>query len=71
LIGLLSIILVIGTIFGDLFFSLLKRKNGIKNFAETLPGHGGFLDRMDSYICVVAIFGIITLIISFVTAIHN
>ncbi len=57
---LLAAVLSIASQLGDLFESAVKRRFGVKDSSQIIPGHGGLLDRLDGYVAAVvlaAIFG--------------
>lgn len=50
---IISAVLSVVSMFGDLSASLIKRNHGIKDFGNIFPGHGGVTDRIDSCLFVL------------------
>ena len=58
----ISVIVVVFGIFGDLFESLLKRHYGVKDSGTIVIGHGGLLDRFDAVVFALPVITVFLLL---------
>jgi phosphatidate cytidylyltransferase len=56
---LLGAVLSIASQLGDLFESAVKRRFGVKDSSQIIPGHGGLLDRLDGFVAAIALAALI------------
>ncbi|UAJ09314.1 phosphatidate cytidylyltransferase [Polymorphobacter megasporae] len=64
--SIIAAFLAVAAIVGDLFESWLKRRAGVKDSGNLLPGHGGVMDRIDGLV-PVAVFAAAIVAISGIT----
>jgi len=54
--GLMALGIALMGFFGGLVMSAIKRDRGVKDWGDSIAGHGGFLDRLDSLVFAAPLF---------------